>query len=299
MACARQKSIYLTDGIKEIFKNSGFKPKKSLGQNFLTDGDIAGRIAELAEITPDDHIIEVGPGVCALTETLCAKARRVIAVEIDRRLVPIINAKMLRYGNFNLINADALSVSADLLFGGASADIPKKNVKFISNMPYNISTQLMTRLFTEFTGVGKAVLTMQREVADKILAPPSTAEYNAVTVFADSFAKASRAFMIPQHCFTPQPRIDSAVVVFDARDEAAAAAPYGGTFVAVVRAAFANRRKTLENCLLHAGLAPDRPSAANALAQAGLPRIARGESLSCAQFETLAKILHSKYLYRN
>jgi 16S rRNA (adenine1518-N6/adenine1519-N6)-dimethyltransferase len=253
------------------------KPLRKWGQNFLTDRSVAQRIVQLADLTPDDHVIEVGPGVCSLTGLLCDRAHSVTAVEIDGRLTQKINEAMTPYNNFTLINADILTIAPNLLIppGGG---FQKKNIKFISNMPYNISTPLMTRLFEEFAFAGRAVLMMQREVSDKIIAKPSTPDYCMLTVFANSFAAPERAFFVPPHCFAPQPAVGSAVVAFDAHEKAMADTVSGELFFRVVRAAFASRRKTLENCLVRAGLAASRPEAAGAIARAGISAGARGES---------------------
>ena len=279
----------MTD-VRELIKEGEIKPDRRLGQCFLADGRVAGRIAELADLTPDDHVIEVGPGVCALTELLCARARTVTAVEIDGRLTRLIHGAMSRHKNFSLINADILKLPKEALLppGGAP---PRANVKFVSNMPYGISTPVMTRLFCEFTFVGRSVLMMQREVSDKIIAAPSTQNYCMLSVLANACASPERAFFVPPHCFAPQPGVESAVMTFQTHAAPAADAAYSEIFFRAVRAAFTGRRKTLANCLVRAGLAADRGAAEAATERAGVDPGARGESLDAAAFISLARAL--------
>ena len=272
-------------------------PKRGLGQCFLTDRRVAGRIVDALEPAPGDHVIEVGPGVCALTELLCGRAASVTAVEIDRGLADIIAITMGSHSNFKLILADALNVAPALLGAPGTNDWAfgiaheRATVKFISNMPYGISTQLMTRLFEEFTFVSKAVLTMQREVSDKLVAKPSDEAYCMLTVFANSFCRPERLFFVAPHCFTPQPGVESAVMAFDAYKSPPVPTGDRAMFFKAVRAAFSNRRKTIENNLISAGLAESRRAAEEAVALAGIPAGRRGESLGVTEFAALARAL--------
>jgi 16S rRNA (adenine1518-N6/adenine1519-N6)-dimethyltransferase len=264
-----------------------------------------------ADLTPDDHVIEVGPGVCALTGYICERAGSVVAVEIDRRLSGIIANEMSGFDNFTLINADFLRVGAESLLppGGVSDG---RRVKFISSLPYYISTPVMTRLFEEFSFVEKAVMMMQREVSDRLKAKPSEQDYCMLTAFAGSYCAPSRLFNVSPHCFAPQPGVDSVVMSFAAYDagQSGKNAINGGgdekrfnffagpaekaMYFKVVRAAFASRRKTLENSLLLSGLAADRRSAGDAVLRANIKSGARGESLSPGDFVSLVRALMNK-----
>jgi len=283
-------------------------------------------------LTPGGHVIEAGPGVCALTGRLCEGAGSVTAVEIDRRLVGVIGRAMSGYGNFRLINADILDVPAESLLpepGGrtcapqpgainahspvgpclstqqSAAPLPSSHfrsssgVVFVSNLPYYISTPIMTRLFEEFIFVDRAVLMMQKEVSDKLLARPSSPNYGMLTVFAHYFGTVRKLFSVPPHSFTPQPGVESAVMLFDAHKppiDASAGAPderimARDMFFRTVRASFASRRKTLANNLIHAGLAADRSMAEDAVARAGIGAGARGETLGVHEFVALSRSL--------
>ena len=309
--------------VREAIKSGEIIPKRTLGQCFLTERSFAERIVRAAELAPGDHVIEVGPGVCAITGLLCEQARTVTAVEIDNRLTKVIGSSMSRYDNFRLVNADILRVPADLLLPGNepphSADLTDggdkerfksyggfpgsragkegdtaSRIVLVSNMPYYISTPIMTRLFEEFSFVDMAVLMMQREVADKLAARPSTGNFCLLTVLAQSFCQPEKLFSVPPHCFTPQPGVESVVMALTARRPPAFNnAAEKRIFFQVARAAFARRRKTIENSLMFAGLAQNRAQAETALARADIPPGARGESLGFSEFASLARVLAS------
>jgi 16S rRNA (adenine1518-N6/adenine1519-N6)-dimethyltransferase len=277
--------------VRKAIRDGEVKPNQRLGQCFLADAGVAGRIAQAAELTPGDHAIEVGPGVCALTGLLCERAGSVVSVELDRSLVGIVRDAMSGYDNFLLINADIRKIKADRLLPSGGGDSERRAV-FISNMPYYISTQIMTRLFEEFAFVDRAVLMMQSEVADKILAGPSDPDYNMLTVFANSAYAPKLLFHVAPHCFAPQPGVESAVVAFAARESPLfEEARDRKTFFRLVRAAFAARRKTLGNCMIAAGLVSGRGQAEEALAAAKIKSGARGETLGADEFAALAKVL--------
>ena len=276
--------------VREAIRRGEIKPNRKLGQNFLTDKKIAAQIVNAAELTPDDHVIEVGPGVCALTGSLCEQAGSVAAVEIDRRFAQTIGDATSRFDNFSLIIGDILDISPDLLLpqdGGKN-----RTVKLVSNLPYYISTPFMTRLFEEFTFVRKAVLMMQTDVSRKLLANPSTPDYCMLTVLARQYYALKKLFTVAPHAFVPQPNVESAVMLLDARqtplNEAAADRDM---FFRAVRAAFTSRRKTLANSLLLAGLASARSEAEKAIAVAGIAAGARGESLEAGEYAALARVL--------
>ena len=306
--------------VRQVVNSGRLIPKRALGQCFLTERVLAEKIAKAAGLTSGDHVIEVGPGVCALTGYLCEQAGTVIAVEIDRSLTAIINEVMSGYDNFKLINADILKIPAGLLlpqsgtqsykqsipalvnysmvnpaYANSSSDnhkIKGRRAILISNLPYNITTPIMTRLFEEFSFIDKAVLMMQKEVAEKLLAAPSTVNYCLLTVFARFFCDPRKLFAVPPHYFAPQPGVESVVMLLDAHHP-----PIFSTsedrqmFFRVARAAFAQRRKTIENSLMLAGLVANRPQADKIVSLAGVPCGARGESLDITEFAALARAL--------
>ncbi|MDR3120943.1 MAG: 16S rRNA (adenine(1518)-N(6)/adenine(1519)-N(6))-dimethyltransferase RsmA [Clostridiales bacterium] len=291
--------------LRKAVKSGEIRPKRSLGQNFLTDRAVAERIVEAVGLTRADHVVEVGPGLCALTELLCESAGFVTAVEIDRHLVPKISEIMARYDNFRLIHADILKLAPEELTfpkkaDGAAGDfLPESpsaffggRAKLVSNLPYYISTPVMMRFFEEGFRVSRLVFMMQKEVADRLVALPSTKAYGALTVAANFYAKPAKLFTVPPHCFVPQPDVESAVVALETYETPPVEVRDTALFFRVVRAAFAQRRKTLENCLIHAGLLPpERARAAAILDGAGVPRGARGETLDLPAFAALANVI--------
>ena len=285
--------------VRGEIKKGAVRPVKSLGQNFLTDELVAGRIVEAAELTKEDVVIEVGPGLGALTALICEKAGQVIAVEIDRHLIPRISANMAEHGNFELIHDDILKIPFDELYRRV-AQTGCKRVKVLSNLPYYITTAVMMRFFEESPQPDKMVFMMQREVADRLVAKPSTKAYGSLTVLTNYYAQPHRAFYVAPHCFVPQPDVESAVVVLDIRDVPPVPVPDKTFFFGVVRAAFAQRRKTLVNCLISAGLIPkDRVFAEELFAKAGIDVRARGESLTMSEFATLTDLLYFNIPNRN
>ena len=278
-------------GLREAVRSGEIRPRKSLGQNFLIAPSYAERIADAADIGPQDTVIEVGAGLCALTWPLCRRAGRVVAVEIDRFLVPKILQEMRGAQNFRLVHGDILKTPLESLLQGEEA----RAYKVVSNLPYSISSQVIMRFLeepAEGARPSRMALMVQKEVADRLAAHPATKAYGALTVAVNFYAVPRRVFSVPPHCFVPQPGVDSTVVVLDAYSEPPARVADRRLFFAVVRAAFAQRRKTLENCLMHAGLLPQaRHAAAAALEDAGVRPGARGEELSVEEFAAVANTI--------
>jgi len=282
---------------RAFIRNGAIKPSRGLGQCFLTDANVAKRVVDAAELTPGDHVVEVGPGVCALTALLCERAGTVIAVEIDGRLTETIKAATAAYDNFVLIQSDFLKVDAGALRPPATSMAAPRRAVFVSNIPYYISTHILTRLFEELTFINRAVVMMQKEVAGKLLAKPSTAQYCMLSLFAGLYCKPEKLFSVTPQSFAPQPKVDSAVVLLDARTapsglfDSERAAVERNMYFRIVRASFSNRRKTLENVLIHSGLAEDRARASDLVKSAGVAEKARGESLDVYEFAALARVL--------
>jgi 16S rRNA (adenine1518-N6/adenine1519-N6)-dimethyltransferase len=315
--------------LRRAVRAGEIRPQKSLGQNFLVDLSYAERIVDAADIGEDDDVIEVGPGMCALTKLLCERARRVVAVEIDKFLIPKILREMRGIANFRLVHADILKMPLERLLpdgsgsgihsdGGSGSGICSDGdgdivsdivsnscgcsdsddaacYKVVSNLPYSASSQIMMHFLDGVDDAArprKMVLMMQKEVADRLVAQPATKAYGALTVAANFFAEPRRAFNVPAHCFVPQPGVDSTVVTLDTRSAPPCHVEDRALFFCVLRAAFAQRRKTLENCLIHAGLLPkDRNAASAVLAASGVSPCARGETLSLRQFADISNAL--------
>ncbi|MCL2164885.1 MAG: 16S rRNA (adenine(1518)-N(6)/adenine(1519)-N(6))-dimethyltransferase RsmA [Oscillospiraceae bacterium] len=262
-----------------------------MGQNFLADTGVADRIIGALELSERDTVIEIGPGVAALTEKLCREAGYVLAVEIDKRLVCALQSKLSGFENFKLIQGDILKIDISDVLASAGFS-PSTEFKIVSNLPYYITTPIIMKILEGDILPVKMVFMMQKEVAERIVARPSTKAYSALTVAVNYYAKPSKAFSVSPHCFIPQPGVESVVVVFD---------PYGKppvdlldrqSFFKVVRAAFAQRRKQLMNCLIHAGLLPnDKGFAGQVFEEVGLSVTVRGEELDIGEFARLSNMI--------
>jgi 16S rRNA (adenine1518-N6/adenine1519-N6)-dimethyltransferase len=260
-------------------------PKKSLGQNFLVDENIISRIIQSAEITKDDTVIEIGPGMGAMTKDLAVAAGRVIAIELDERLFRKLKAELKDADNLDLILGDALTFPYESLPGP---------VKVVANLPYYISTPIITRLMEAREKISAMVLMLQKEVAQRITAKPGGKEYGYLSVMVQLWSEAVNLFDVPKEAFTPVPKVDSAVVRLKVRGTPASERVSDLVFFEkVVSAAFSQRRKTLKNSLKNSRvIEPSRFEAAMELARkSGIDPMRRAETLSLSEFAALAEIL--------
>lgn len=269
-----------TQSARERFRDLGLKPKKSFGQNFLADPRIACAIAELATTPEGGTVVEIGAGLGALTSPLLERAARVIAVERDRDLCPILRdafADELGAGKLELIEADAASLDYRKLFEGG----PKPHV-LAGNLPYQITGKLLELASELDDALDRAVFMVQREVADRLIAQPGSASYGALTVFVTAAFRVERALQVHRGAFFPSPDVDSSVVLL-VPERRAQETP---AFRAAVRAAFAQRRKTLRNAWRKLGPAEVIEARAN---KAGIDLDRRGETLSVEEFARFAE----------
>ena len=248
------------------------RPKKEYGQHFLRDPNILGVIGRLAELGPDDVVLEIGPGQGVLTGYLAERVRHVHAVEIDRSLEPALSG---------------VADNVDVVFGDAlRLELPQDATKLVANLPYNVATPLVVESLDGLPNVRLWCVMVQREVADRFFAAPGTKPYGAVSVLVQLAAEQTGFHAVSRTVFRPQPNVDSALVAFRRRE----LPPDFGRVKQVVTAAFAHRRKTLPNSLTLAG-ASSREQAEAALAAIGRPPEARAEALAPAEFVALTKAL--------
>jgi 16S rRNA (adenine1518-N6/adenine1519-N6)-dimethyltransferase len=254
------------------------RPKKSLGQHFLVDENMLGVIDRLAQLQPDDVVLEVGPGLGVLTRHLADRVAVVHAVELDRSLEEPLREALGRRENVRLIFGDALAL--DL------AALDPAPTKLVANLPYNIATPLVVESLDGLPSLRRWTVMVQREVADRFFAVPRTKAYGAVSVLVQLATRRTGSHPVPPTVFRPRPRVDSAIVAFERLDEAPELAPLRP----VVDAAFAHRRKTLANSATLAGLA-QRAEVEAALAEIGRPPATRAEELTPQEFVALADAL--------
>ena len=253
---------------------------KRLGQNFLIDPNIIRKIVAAAELSPEDTVLEIGPGRGVLTEALSRAARCVVAIEIDPQLHRLLQDKQTDWPNVELICADALTHPLDSLSPG---------VIVVANLPYYISTPLLFRLLEHRPRFPRLVLMLQNEVADRLVAKAGSADYGVLSVMAQYAADMTKVFRVSAQCFRPRPEVGSAVVVLRVKKNALLSPQEEPTFAGLVKAAFAHRRKTLVNSLRDEGHKPEVVMAA--LDETGISATARAETLTLQQFVQLARRL--------
>lgn len=271
--------------VGEILERYGLRPSRSLGQHFLVDGNMLRLLLEAAELSPRDTVLEIGPGLGTLTEELCARAGRVVAVETDRRFAALLPEILGEPGNLSLIEGDALRVDLARLF------LPGERVKVVSNLPYNVATPLIIRLLLELPQAELLVVTVQRELAERYLAGPRGDAYGGVAVKLQSFCDMRRVCHLPPTVFFPPPRVDSSALRME-RKAGDLAPEETLPFFRFVDACFSFRRKMLVNAL-GGGREPYRPRSQveDALRCLGLPPACRAEELSREELLRLFRTL--------
>ena len=281
---------------RAILERHGFTFKKSFGQNFLTDTNILQKIVDTAEIDKKVNVIEIGPGIGALTEFLAESAAEVMAFEIDDRLVPILADTLRDFDNVTVVNQDILKV--DLAQYMAEFKNPDLPIKVVANLPYYITTPILMHLIESGIPFSEFVVMMQREVADRISAQPNTKAYGSLSIAVQYYMTAKVAFIVPRTVFVPAPNVDSAILKMVRRDQPAVAVQDEKFFFKVSKASFVHRRKTLWNNLTsHFGKSEEtKAKLTAALEQAELSPSVRGEALTLADFARLADALKEQGL---
>ena len=281
---------------KAVLERHGFTFKKSFGQNFLTDTNILQKIVDTAEIDDQVNVIEIGPGIGALTEFLAERAAEVMAFEIDHRLVPILADTLRDFDNVTVVNEDILKVDlAQHIQNFKNPDLP---IKVVANLPYYITTPILMHLIESGIPFSEFVVMMQKEVADRISAQPNTKAYGSLSIAVQYYMTAKVAFIVPRTVFVPAPNVDSAILKMVRRPEPAVAVEDESFFFKISKASFTHRRKTLWNNLTgYFGKTEEvKGKLTKALDQAGLSPSVRGEALSLAEFASLADALKGQGL---
>ena len=281
---------------RAILERHGFTFKKSFGQNFLTDTNILQKIVDTAEIDKKVNVIEIGPGIGALTEFLAESSAEVMAFEIDDRLVPILADPLRDFDNVTVVNQDILKVDlAQYIAEFKNPDLP---IKVVANLPYYITTPILMHLIESGIPFSEFVVMMQREVADRISAQPNTKAYGSLSIAVQYYMTAKVAFIVPRTVFVPAPNVDSAILKMVRRDQPAVEVQDEKFFFKVSKASFVHRRKTLWNNLTsHFGKSEEtKAKLTAALEQAELSPSVRGEALTLADFARLADALKEQGL---
>lgn len=276
---------------RAILERHGFTFKKSFGQNFLTDTNILQKIVDTAEIDKGVNVIEIGPGIGALTEFLAENAAEVMAFEIDDRLIPILADTLARFDNVQVVNQDILK--ADLQTQIQAFKNPDLPIKVVANLPYYITTPILMHLIESKIPFAEFVVMIQKEVADRISAMPNTKAYGSLSIAVQYYMTAKVSFIVPRTVFVPAPNVDSAILKMVRRDQPVVSVQDEDFFFRVSKVAFVHRRKTLWNNLTsHFGKSEDtKAKLEKALEIAKIKPSIRGESLSIPDFASLADAL--------
>ncbi len=269
----------------DILSRHKFNIRKKYGQNFLVDASMLEKIVNAAGIGKDDRVLEIGPGLGAMTQLLAESAGEVTAVEIDKELIPILKETLSAYDNVNIINGDIMKQDLSDICGGGS-------VKVVANLPYYITTPIVMKLLEEDAGIKSITIMIQKEVAERMQTGPGSKDYGALSLAVQFYAKPAYICTVPPECFIPRPGVDSAVVRLDVYDEPPVPVKDAAYMFRIIRAAFNQRRKTLANGLSgEASLSLSRERVQQALVQMGLSEMIRGERLSLTEFARLSDIL--------
>lgn len=272
---------------KDIVNKYGFKFTKSLGQNFLTDDNVLKDIVYGAEVSKEDYVIEIGPGVGTLTKELLKEAKKVTSIELDDKLIPILQEELKEYDNFELIHKDALKVNYNELIGD------EKSVKVVANLPYYVTTPIIVNLLNGDYNFKSLTIMIQKEVAERIDAEHSTKEYGAFSLLVQYYCNTKIIRRVPPSCFIPSPKVDSIVIRLDKLDKPAVDVEDEKLFFNIIRQAFNMRRKTLWNGMKNLGM--DKEKLQRAFEKAGIDPNRRGETLTIQEFATLSNnILEEK-----
>ena len=276
----------------EVLQKYNFVFQKKFGQNFLIDTHVLDKIIAAAEITKDDFVLEIGPGIGTMTQYLACAARKVVAVEIDKALIPILEDTLSDYDNARVINNDVLKVDIAKL---AEEENGGKPIKVVANLPYYITTPIIMGLFESHVPIDSITIMVQKEVADRMQVGPGTKEYGALSLAVQYYAKPEIVAIVPPNCFMPRPNVGSAVIRLTRHKEVPVQVNDEKLMFKIIRASFNQRRKTLANGLNNA---PDihlsKEVIQESIEELGVPVTIRGEALTLQQFAQLSNIIGSK-----
>ena len=273
---------------KEVVQKHNFKFSKSLGQNFLIDTNVIDRILEGARVKEGDYVIEVGPGIGTLTKEMGRTAEKVVAIEIDKTLIPILEETLSDFPNIEVINQDILKVDVQELVKEKLNGGP---VKLVANLPYYITTPIVMKFLEEDIPVTDIVVMVQKEVADRMNAQPNTKDYGALSVAVQYYCDTEIVAKAPRHMFMPQPNVDSTVIGLHIREEKKYDVDNEEVFFKTVKASFGQRRKTLLNSLGGLGFL-NKDQIREALQEANIDEKRRGETLSIEEFASLSNAVN-------
>lgn len=276
----------------EVIKKYEFHFQKRFGQNFLVDANILKKICEAADIGKEDLVIEIGPGIGSLTQCLAEEAGLVLAIEIDKKLIPILEETLSGCGNVELINEDVLKTDLAKLIGQYGEG---RRIKLVANLPYYITTPIIMGILEKRLPIESITIMIQKEVAQRMQAEPGSKDYGALSLAVQYYAKTRLITVVPPGCFMPKPKVASAVIRLDLDPKPRLRAKDEDFLFRLIRASFQKRRKTLQNALSNSlEIRKRKESIAAAIAELRLDAAIRGEKLSLSEFVALSDLLMSK-----
>lgn len=275
--------------IRKILKDHGIRPLRRLGQSFLEDRNVINKIIKISDIQENDTVIEIGAGIGIMTEAIAKKAGKVIALEIDPRIIGILKERLAGYHHVDIVQTDVLEYKISPVRSGALA----KKIKIIGNIPYNISSQILFHLLAYRNYISSMILMFQKELADRLVASPGTKEYGIPTVLVSMYTECFREMVIPRSCFYPEPEVTSAVMKMIMREKPLIDLEDDDFFFKIVKIAFAKRRKTLLNNIRSSRLLGYGESeVVTALKDTCISGMRRGETLTAEELGKLSNALH-------
>jgi 16S rRNA (adenine1518-N6/adenine1519-N6)-dimethyltransferase len=272
----------------ETIKKYDFAFQKKFGQNFLIDGHVLDKIIAAAGVTKEDMVLEIGPGIGTMTQYLAEAAREVVAVEIDKALIPILQDTLQDYDNVTVLNEDILKVDIGALVQEKNEGRP---IKVVANLPYYITTPIIMGLFEGGVPLENITVMVQKEVAQRMQAQPGTKDYGALSLAVQFYAQPYLVANVPPNCFIPRPNVGSAVIRLTRWEEAPVTVKNEKFLFSLIRASFNQRRKTLQNSLVNGGVGVTKEQIVAALEQMELSPTIRGEALTLEQFARLSDLL--------
>lgn len=271
---------------RAIMERYGFNFKKGFGQNFLIDTNVLDNIADAAGITSEDTVLEIGPGFGSLTQTVAERAKKVISLEIDTKLIPILNETLADYNNIEIINKDVLKCDIDELSREKNDGKP---FKVVANLPYYITTPIIMDMLEKHSAVTSMTVMVQKEVAERMQAGPKSSDYGALSVAVQFYADTNIDMIVQPSCFMPRPKVASAVITLKLRDKPSVDVKDKKLFFHIVKCAFGQRRKTLLNTLCNQGnFNMTKEEISEIIRSAGLDERIRGEAMSLQEFGILS-----------
>lgn len=276
---------------RHIMKKYGITANKSLGQNFLINEEVVNNIVQASEISKEDLVIEIGPGLGTLTENLLEKAGKVIAIELDERMIKILNDRFFMYDNFQVINEDVLKVNLSELIKIEKQKKRLKKAKIVANLPYYITTPIIMKLLEEELDIESITVMIQKEVADRLIAVPGNKLSGAITYCVYYYAESEKIMVVENNSFIPEPEVQSEVIKLNIRKEPVINLVDKELFFKIIKISFMQRRKTLMNSLINGGVLKDKEQARVMFDELNLEPNVRGENLSMQDFAKICEFI--------